>query len=310
LTKGSQKEYFTTHPSLGVWPDEEKMTIGIAVICERGEAVVMASDMRATYGTTPVGPNDACGKVFRLGSFNTMVCVAGSMSSCHAVISQMVVNVRKFARGKRVYRESVIRAIDEARMRELTRIYGWTIHSSWGIPLRNFATGKVPGGKLDPLLVRAGYHLLNKTSFKVELIVAGFIKSQTMFFRAAQKQPLEEESSPGVYAIGTGQIAAMKVLNRRGQRVSMSLPRTLLHVHEAMTSARRCNPRTVGRAQAYLVMRKRVPQTLYLDAASPTLENWRKAYSRRRNTGSLDDSAIAARDIYGQLHNLRPNKGD
>src|ERR1700735_133448 len=168
----------------------------------------------------------------------------------------------------------------------------------------------IPGGKLDPLLVRDGYNLLNKTPFRVELIAAGFIHSQTMFFRAVQKQPLEEESSPGVYAIGTGDIAAMRVLNRRGQRVSMSLHRTLVHVDEAMISARRSNPRTVGRAQAYLVMRQRVPQTLYLNATSPTLENWRKAYQNRRNTGSLDDSAIAANDIYRQLQYLRPNKGE
>jgi|HubBroStandDraft_6_1064221.scaffolds.fasta_scaffold00205_54 20S proteasome alpha/beta subunit len=286
------------------------MTIGISCICERGECIVMASDMRVTYGTSPVGPNDACGKVFRLGSFNTMVCVAGSMSSCHAVISQMVVNVQKFSKGKPVYREHVINAIDEARTRELRRVYDWSIRNYLGISLHEWARGKVPGGKLDKLVLRAGIKRLEDTPFKVELIVAGFVESQTMFFRAAQKEALEEESSPGVYAIGTGQVAAMEVLNGRGQRVAMSLPRTLLHVHEAMVAARLANPRTVGHAQAYIVMRLRVPQTLYLKASAPILESWRKAYRDRRNTGSLDDSAIAARDIHGQLQYLLPNKGE
>jgi 20S proteasome alpha/beta subunit len=284
------------------------MTIGLACICERGECVVMASDMRATYGTSPVGPNDACGKVYRLEPFNTMMCVAGSLSSCHAVISEIVSKVKPLRRRKHIFREHIINAIDAARVREMRRIYEWTIQSSWGISLSDLVRGRVPGGKLDPLLIRAGYHLLKNAPLKVELIVAGFVHHQTMFFRTVQKRPLEEESSPGVYAIGTGQIAAMKVLNRRGQRVAMSLPRTLLHVHEAMISARRSNPRVVGRAQAYIVMRKRVPRTLYLNAAAPILESWRKAYRGRRNTASLDDSKIPALDIYHQLQYLRPAK--
>jgi hypothetical protein len=310
LTKGTVREYFTTHPSLEVWPDEDKMTIGIACVCERGECIVMASDMRATYGTTPIGPNDATGKVFRLGSYNTMVCVAGSMSSCHAVISQLVVGVRKFSRFKKVYREHVIGAINHARIKELQTVYDWSIRTYLGISLHEWATGKVPSGKLDDLILRAGAKRLEDTPLKVELIVAGFMRSQTMFFRAAQKQPLEEESAPGVYAIGTGQVAAMRRLNRRGQHVAMSLPRTLLHVHEAMIAAHNSDPRRIGRPLAYLVMRKRVPRTLYLKAAAPILESWRKAYRNRRNTGSLDDSKIAATDIYQQLEFLRPNKGE
>jgi 20S proteasome alpha/beta subunit len=292
-----------------VWADAKRMTIGIGCICERGDCVVLASDMRASYGTTPVGPNDACGKVFRLGQFNTMVCIAGRISSCHAVRSQLVHNVGKLSKLRIVSREHVIRAIDEARMRELRRVYDWTIQTNWGISLYDFARGKVPGGKLDKLLLRAGFHLLKNTPLKVELIVAGFVPSQTMFFRASQKQPLEEESSPGVYAIGSGQIPAMTQLNRRSQHVAMSLPRTLLHVHEAMIAARSSDPKGIGHPQAYIVMRKHVPQTLYLEANAPALENWRKAYRGRRNTGSLDDSKVAGIDIYQQLKTLKPIKG-
>ena len=308
MTKGTGGEYFTTHPTLEVRPDEDKMTIGISCVCDRGESIVMASDMRATYGTTPIGPNDACGKVFRLGNFNTMVCVAGSLSSCHAVISQMVVGIRKLSKMKKIYREHVINAINHARIAELQRVYNWSIHTYLGISLHEWATGKVPGGKLDELIYRAGAKRLEDTPLKVELIVAGFIQSETMFFKAARKEPLQEESSPGVYAIGIGDVAAMKVLNRRGQRISMSLARTLLHVHEAMRASRRAHPRLIGSAPVYLVMRKSVPRTLYISASAPILESWRRAYSKRRNTASLDDSKIAAMDIYHQLQYLRPVK--
>jgi 20S proteasome alpha/beta subunit len=300
--------YFTTHPDLEVWPDEGKMTIGIGCICEVGECIVMGSDMRASYGTTPIGPNDACGKVYRLEPFNTMMCVAGSLSSCHSVISEVVSRVQRLRRKKKVFRENVINAIDSARIREMRRIYEWTIQSKWGISLNEFVRGKVPGGKLDSLLLRAGFHLLKDAPLKVELIMAGYANNHTMFFRAVQKAPLETESSPGVYAIGSGQVAAMRILNRRGQRVSMSLPRTLLHVHEAMVAARRSDNK-VGRPQAYIVMRKREPRTLYLPADATILESWRKAYRGRKNTGSLDDSKVASVDIYQQLKYLRPMKG-
>jgi hypothetical protein len=302
-------EYFTTHPSLEVWSDEEKMTIGIGVICERGECIVIGSDMRATYGTTPVGPNDNCGKVFRLADFPCMACVAGKMSSCHAVISQLVAQIKTLSRKRgMIPRELIMQAIDEARSREIRRLYRWAMETSWGISLREFARGKVPGGKLDSLLLRAGYSLLKGTPLPVEMIMGGFIRGQTMFFRAAQKENLQEESSPGVYVIGTGQVAAMRRLNRRGQHVSMSLPRTLLHLHEAMYAARNANRRHVGRAIGYIVIRQREPKVLFIAADAPVLENWRKVYRGRRNTGSLDDSKVTSLDIYQQLKILTPNK--
>ena len=40
----------STHLPLEVRVNEESMTIGIGCICDRGETVVFASDLRATYG--------------------------------------------------------------------------------------------------------------------------------------------------------------------------------------------------------------------------------------------------------------------
>jgi 20S proteasome alpha/beta subunit len=288
------------------WPDEGRMTIGIGAICEHGETVVVASDMRATYGMTPIGPNDNCGKVFQLAEFPCVACVAGSLSSCHAVISQLSLRMKFLRRRKKISREDVMEAIDQSRIRELRRLYNWEIQKNWGISLREFAVGKVPGGKLDPLLLKAFENLLQSIHFKVEMIIAGFVGSQTMFFRASQKQSLQEEGSPCVYAIGIGQISAMRVLNRRGQHVSMSLPRTLLHVHEAMIAAHQAERRTVGHPKAYIVIRRRYGKILYIESSAPILESWRKSYKGRRTTASLDDSKIPATDIYQQLRILIP----
>ena len=98
-----------------------------------------------------------------------------------------------------------------------------------------------------------------------------------MFFRAAQKNAIEEESSPAVYAVGTGQIAAIRRLNRRRQYAAMSLARTLLHVHEAMLAARNSERKGVGRAKYYVVLKKRESSR---STWMPTLQRWRVSERR------------------------------
>lgn len=282
------------------------MTIGIGCICDRGGSIVLASDMRATYGTTPIGPHDHAGKLFTLNKhFPVMACVAGGLSVCHAVISQLVHMMRKFHVRKKVAREAVMDAIDYARGWELTRIYDWTLKAKMGISLREWSRGNVRGG-MDDLVLRAGLSFMKDAPFKVALIVAGFMRGQTMFFRAVEKERLQEETSPGVYVIGSGQVHAMDVLNRREQHTHMSLARTVLHVHEAMVAAKK--EKTVGRSEGYIVMRQREPRILFVPTSLPALEDWRKAYAGRATTATLDDSRLAAQSIYLGLKFLHPTK--
>lgn len=293
--------YFTTHPSLKVWPDEEKMTIGISVVCDRGESIVIAGDIRATYGSAPIGPNDNCGKVFRLSELPTMACIAGRLGSCHSVISELTARIANLKTKTSISREDVTKAIDASRFKELRKLYNTAMEANWGISLPEFLSGKVPKGKLDKLLLKAGHSLLENTPMPVELIVAGFMGDQTMFFKGSEKRPLEEESSPGVYTIGSGALAAMGHLNKRGQGIPMSLARSLLHVHEAMSIARESDPLRIGNAEAYFVTKKRHQDILFIRAGAPILESWKKVYKDRNNTASLDDSGVAAKDIYHQL---------
>jgi hypothetical protein len=285
------------------------MTVGIACVCEKGDCFVLSSDMRATYGTAPhganyerVGPNDQCGKLFFLQP-RLIGCVAGRMSECHAVIANMVFNLRLLNKARQNGREFIASAVDAARVREMRRLYAWTIEKNWGISLNEFHRGKVPGGKLDDLLLRACHNLLKETQLRVHLLVVGFVKGSGVFLRAIQKDALQEEPSPGVYAIGAGSVQAMRVLNRRGQNYGMSLPRTLFHMHEAMLAAKK--ETTVGPAQGYIVIRKRVPVILFVRPDSLTMANWTKVYAKRRNTGSLDDSKVAAMEINQQLLPLK-----
>src|SRR5258708_16764221 len=110
------------------------MTIGIGCICESGDCIVLASDMRANYGTSPVGPNDNCGKLFTLGkNFPVMACIAGRNSECHAVISQIVFAMRKFHLRKKIAREHVMQVIDDSRAREMLTLYDLTLRAKMRI---------------------------------------------------------------------------------------------------------------------------------------------------------------------------------
>jgi len=67
------------------------MTLGIGVLRNHGETVVLGSEQRASYGATgnmQVNPNDETGKRFYLKPHKVFVSVAGSMSTCHATYSQ------------------------------------------------------------------------------------------------------------------------------------------------------------------------------------------------------------------------------
>ena len=176
-------------------------------------------------------------------------------------------------------------------------MYDWELRRRMGCSLSQWARGELPRGRMDKLVLNAGLSFMDEVPFKVELIVGGFIGEHTMFFRASQKGRLEEESSPGVYAIGSGQITAIKSLNHRGQNVHMSLPRSLLHLYEAMYAAQ---SETVGPPPEYvIVIRKRVERVLQFPTAF--LETWRKLYESRSTTASLDDSKVASTDVRARL---------
>ncbi len=283
------------------------MTLGIGVLCNHGETMVIGSEQRATYGTTgsiPIGPNDECGKQFYLKPHRVFVSVAGSMSTCHAVYAQLAHLVDHLKEPDKIPPELMMKLIDEARFHELRRIYNWQIKKKMGVTLHEWAAGKLPRGiKMHGLIVRYGLEILKHAPFKCELIVAGFVGENSLFFRASQKEIIQEETSPGLYAIGIGQADAMRHLNKRRQNVHMSLPRTLLHVYEALYLSQ---SQYVGPPpELLLVVSKRDDRVAVYRTA--LLENWRKTYKDREITASLDDSAIAAKEVSARLSELKEN---
>jgi hypothetical protein len=154
---------------------------------------------------------------------------------------------------------------------------------------------------MSRLIVKFGHEILEYTPFKCEMIVCGYVEPHGIFLRASQKEHIQEETSPGVYAIGCGQVSAIKHLNKRGQNVHMSLARTLLHVYEALHLSQ---SQYVGPPPEFLlVLWRRNPKV----AVYPTrfLEDWRKQYETRPLTAALDDSSVASQEVLLRLAELQ-----
>jgi hypothetical protein len=306
LDEGLGSDYSYTHPQpCGQGKGGGPMTLGIGVLCDHGDTIVMGSERRATYGASSVlvGPNDECGKQFYMKPHRIIVSVAGRMSVCHAVYSQLSHLAKNLRDPSNIPAEMMMTLVDEARFRALRRLYDWEIKREMGVTLHQWASGKLPRRqKMDELVVKFGLKILESTSFPCQLILAGFQEPNTFFMRACEKEMLQEETSPGVYAIGGGQTRAVRHLNKRGQNVHMGLPRTLLHVYEALYLSQ---SEYVGPPPESLVVifKRDTRIALYLTAL---LEEWRKAYEARETTASLDDSHIAATEVRNRLRELKP----
>jgi hypothetical protein len=277
-----------------VWPDEdgEEMTIGIGVLCDEGRCAILASDMRASWPDgDKVDPNDRVGKQFGfpgVPGFDKVVCaIAGRLGVSHDVVSQLTVEFRKVSRHKNIFREHIQNAIDYARAHELRRRYSWALEANLGISLSQLLRGKLPSGPLDPVAMAEARRIMAGTEFRIELIIAGFMGSEPLLFKASQKLDIQGESDPPIHVIGSaGKAHALAHLNKRQQNTGCNIARSLLHVYEALEIARINDSKYVGIPSWYAVIFPdsgvwRVP------SGSPLLREWAKAYKERADTWSL-----------------------
>jgi len=277
------------------------MTLGIGVMCDKGETLVLASEGRITYGETPIVPNEKGLKQFYLKPHKVLVCVAGKLSHGQGIYSQFHHTIDQLEEQGDLPQEVFMRLLDSARARELKRIADWTLKTKVGFSLHEWHTGTVKGVRMNRLIVECGKTIYENTRLPVEMIVAGFSGGYGVFFKAIRERLSEEETHPGVFAIGSGQLAAMQQLNKRGQNSHISLGRTLLHIYEAMLLAQ---SKSVGPPPEFAsIIRKDVPQILVYPLRS--LETWRKAYESRASTASLDETPITGVEVMNRLRYLR-----
>lgn len=277
------------------------MTVGIGVMCEYGDCIVIASDMRASYCGMAVDPHDRTGKQYVFAPFNFSAAIAGSTSSTHAIVSELCTYLKEYIKAKQKQPEVVMvlehmrNALEYSRKKELRRLQNCEMQLQLGCTLNDWLTGKLPTG--DPIngyAVREGMRVLKgvREAFrsKVGIILAGFLQTGPVFLRGLGFEPVEDAASPAIYVIGgKGAVEAFQVLITRKQNVEMSLARTVLHVFEALKAAK--IDEGVGDPASYVVMRPWNVPTPHgmqrLDSEHPLLKQWSKTY-RLRDTEPLD----------------------
>lgn len=274
------------------------MTVGIGVLCQHAVSAVIASDMRATYPKSAIDPNDLTGKQWDFDvPFPVVACVAGRLGLCQPVIDELNNRLRKLPLKNGVHCEHIENAIRDARSRTFRRYVDWCMRMSYGMTLREWQRGKVPGGAIDQLIHDEIRKFIDAAEFQVALIVAGFLPDNNiLFYKASGKGHIEASATPGVYVIGTGGQLAMNHLNKRGQNMDCSLPRTLLHISEALDEARKVPDKSVGDPQAFTVMWRDGRMARFF-ADTQLLRDWKKAYRKRDSTSSLDTSVIAMEQV-------------
>ncbi len=275
---------------------DEQVTIGIGALCNRGTIAVVASDMRATFPRSNIEPNDMAGKQWDFNvSFPIAACVAGTLGLCQPVVDELSHRMSKLPRP--VYCEHIENAIRDARFHIYQRYVDSAIRMQYGMTLREWQRGKVPGGKIDRFIHDAVRSLIDDLGFVVELIVVGFLPDgNVVFYKASGRRHVEASTTPGVYVIGSGGQLAMGHLNKRGQNIDQGLPRTMLHISEALDEAQKVADDSVGKPQAFVVM-DRNGLIGRIDADAQVFKDWKAAYRDRETTLSLDSSVVAHEQI-------------
>ena len=307
LDEGSVSPYPFSHESIYAdfrdrVDEVDEVTIGIGVVAEGGKWVILGSDMRASWPKNPkLSPNDECGKQWDLPKpFDCAVSVAGILSVAQPFVGDLSSELEKLASEEEIQIGHVENAIEQARFLTHRRRVDWELRASYCFTLDQWITGKIPGGKMNRLIHDAGKALIASSPLPVEIILGGFVRGKLLFYKASGKRNLEIGSSPTVFVIGAGGELAMDVLNKRGQHVDCSLPRSLLHVAEALEAAEKEPKKTVGKTKRLFVVHEENGMGQF-DLESDLMIGWKKAYASRPSTQSLQENSIARTQATQQL---------
>lgn len=287
----------------GLAPEENQsegnLTVGIGVVCESGDCVIVASDVRVTYRGMGSDPHDWSGKQYPFPPFNLVATIAGNTSSTHAVVSEFSAELRKLILAKQadnqfqIEFEHIRNSLERARKKELRRLQACAMDSQLGVSIEDWIAGKLPtGDSFNQYALREGLRILkgvaDEMEHRVGIIVAGFNRGKPVLIRGLGARPAEDGPSPAIFVIGgKGAHEAHKVLTKRDQSIEMGIARSLFHVCEAMEVARK--DKGVGKPSDYTVMRpyglSGLTGILRVKWNHPQLKAWRKKYKNRSTNG-------------------------
>src|SRR5258708_36480537 len=94
------------------------MPIGIGALCERKGSIVIASDMRLSFDSPHINPNDYVGKVFDF-PLGLYCCVAGTYSDCESIVSEITARLKDLEVercDKPIYLEHIIQKVMRSQL--------------------------------------------------------------------------------------------------------------------------------------------------------------------------------------------------
>lgn len=253
IGQAKKRRYPPSHyVSLPKRKEDRKMTVCIGMLCDKGNAILMAADARGSYEHPITGSlmttNEECGKFYDL-SHGFHACIAGTFNWCQMMISEIDEQIKPLPENQRN-----ISGIQKAAGEALFRLY-WHYADQQlkplGIGLEEFRHD----GRLVPPLRKEAEQVLNALELPVGFVIAGYDKSSPILTVSDDRcRSLQDVATPHFAALGSGSLAATFWLNFRRQNVYFSVQRSFAHLCEAKLFAQH-NDAYVGDVGHFLLIR-------------------------------------------------------
>src|SRR5579872_3314670 len=207
------------------------MTIGIGAIGGAGNTVVMAADTKGSY-SDPRFSDRLIGKQYDFFPHHLLAAnIAGTVPVCQSVLSSLVTEVDKLINLPVVFHDHIRKAIQEAQIHDVLFRLDYELVNCLGMRLSEWQS-LVKGSPQ----FRRGRQVVRNFQLPMQIAVGGFVTGGSVVLLEAQFNEAPEMG--GWSTVGTGGDPAAESLGKRDQSMNTSFQRTMVHVAEALESAR------------------------------------------------------------------------
>jgi hypothetical protein len=257
----------------------------------------MAADGKGSFENEPSLSHERIGKQYSL-PFGLYGNIAGVVTLCNSVMNRIFTGLEAH-RGSSTLRLDTLRdAVEDARYAEFLHYVDGKMRRHLGMTVEQWQ--QLPSASLH---YRRGQRLLNRSPLPVEGLIGGIVGSGCVIHFGLG----DTACADPLACIGIGADAAYRWLVKRSQEVYMSIPRTILHIAEAMREAKLDQPKTVGDPADYVVITER--QIRRMPAKDPTLQQMLAKYVEA-DTEEIDSSDEIWRAIQGAMYLPGISKAD
>jgi hypothetical protein len=217
---------------------------------------------------------------------------AGNVEVCNAVVSRLGTALEAHPPNLPMRLDYLMNALEGAGFAEWQRIVDAEMKRHLVMSLQEWQQMSEAS-----LLYRRGQRLVNRTALPVEMIIGGIVLGSATIVHVPY---MDIPRADWLACVGTGGDAAYTKLTQRSQHAHMTIPRTMLHVLEALNAAREAEPNTVGAPSDFIVITAR--QTRRMPANSPVLQRMLDTYGGTDNTEGIDSSTEIWNEVQAAMY--------